>query len=426
MPATAIPEMAAAEDPRKAACRAQTAARYTPPAMTLISRYVLRELLLVFSVALGALTLFMMVVGLVREAQQQGLGLAQILMLVPYVLPEAMRFAVPGTMLFAAASVFGRMSASNEITALRAAGITPLCVIWPAAGLALVVSFVSVWLNDVAVSWGRDGVRRVVVESVEQIIYGRLRQQRSYSTPHMAINVRAVDGRRLIRPTLSLAHGPGGAPVTVSAAEAELRANAAAETLVVTFRDGTLHMGDVTASFPDTIVRELPLGAVTRKGTRATSPSEIPMAEFARAHTEQVALIEQLDQAAAGKRAMALFAGALESAMPAAVAGEQAALSAARGRLNRIVLEPWRRWANGFSCRCFVLIGAPMAIRMRNADFLTSFFLCFLPILVVYYPVFILGVDLAKRGAVPPIAVWLGNLLVVLWGWWLLRRVVRA
>jgi lipopolysaccharide export system permease protein len=150
------------------------------------------------------------------------------------------------------------------------------------------------------------------------------------------------------------------------------------------------------------------------------------MAGFARAHDEQVSRIAQLDQTVAGKRAMALLTGAMEGTVPAAVEPERAALAEAHGRLNRIILEPWRRWANGFSCLCFVLVGAPMAIRMRNADFLTSFFLCFLPILVVYYPVFMLGVDQAKRGAVPPIAVWLGNLLIVLWGWWLLRRVVRA
>lgn len=88
-------------------------------------------------------------------------------------------------------------------------------------------------------------------------------------------------------------------------------------------------------------------------------------------------------------------------------------------------MEPWHRWANGFSCLCFVLVGAPMAIRLRNADFLTSFFLCFLPILIVYYPVFMLGVDLAKKGSVPAVVVWAGNLLVALWGAWLLRGVVR-
>jgi len=171
--------------------------------MKIISRYVLIELLQVFLVSLSALTLFMLVVGLVKEAQQQGLGLLQIARLVPFVLPEAMRFAVPGTMLFAVASVFGRMSATNEITALKAAGITPMAAIWPAIALAVVVSFISVWLNDVAVSWGRDGVRRVIVNSVEEIIYGRLRQQRSYSTPQVSINVKGVEGRRLIRPTLS-------------------------------------------------------------------------------------------------------------------------------------------------------------------------------------------------------------------------------
>ena len=88
-------------------------------------------------------------------------------------------------------------------------------------------------------------------------------------------------------------------------------------------------------------------------------------------------------------------------------------------------MEPWRRWANGFSCLCFVLVGAPMAIRMRNADFLTSFFLCFLPILIVYYPLFMLGVSRAKAGTLPAPGVWLANVLIALWGVWLLRRVIR-
>ena len=393
--------------------------------MKIISRYVLSELLQVFLVALTALTLFMLVIGLVKEAQQQGLGFLQIAALVPYVLPEAMRFAVPGTMLFAVASVFGRMSASNEITALKAAGITPMATIWPAMALAVVVSFVSVWLNDVAVSWGRDGVRRVIVGSVEEIIYGRLRQQRSYSTPQVSINVKGVDGKKLIRPTLSFQPGGSAAPVTVSAAEAQLRADAAAGTLVITFRDGTLHVGDFKAVFPDTIERVVPLNTVSQKNIVSTSPSEIAMADFTKARTEQIARISQLEQESAAKTAMAILSGRMEQSVPGAVEFERQAVKQEQSRLKRIIMEPWRRWANGFSCLCFVLVGAPMAIRMRNADFLTSFFLCLLPILIIYYPVFMLGISRVKAGALPPSAVWMGNVLMMLWGLWLLRRVVR-
>jgi lipopolysaccharide export system permease protein len=393
--------------------------------MKIISRYVMSELLQVFLVALAALTLFMLVVGLVKEAQQQGLGMMQIVALVPYVIPEAMRFAVPGTMLFAVASVFGRMSASNEITALKAAGITPMATIWPALALAVVVSFISVWLNDIAVSWGRDGVRRVIVASVEDIIYGRLRQQRSYSTSKLSINVKGVDGRKLIRPTLSFQPGGSAAPVTVSAAEAEMRADPASGSLTITCRNGTLHVGDVKAVFPDTIERVVPLDAVSRKETVSTSPSEIPLADFPKARVDQIARIGQIRQLSAAKTALGIFSGHMERTIPAAVEGERQETKQATLRLNRIIMEPWRRWANGFSCLCFVLVGAPMAIRMRNADFLTSFFLCFLPILLVYYPVFMLGVSRVKSGSLPAPAVWMGNVLVMLWGLWLLRRVVR-
>jgi lipopolysaccharide export system permease protein len=328
-------------------------------------------------------------------------------------------------MLFAVASVFGRMSASNEITALKAAGITPLAAIRPAIVLAVVVSLVSVWLNDVAVSWGRDGIRRVVVGSVEEIIYGRLRQQRSYSTSQLSINVKGVDGRRLIRPTLSYQAGASSPSVTVSAAEASLRADAAAGTLTITCRDGTVHVGEVMFVFPNTIERVVPLDAVSRKGGGTTSPSEIAMADFSRARADQIAKIDQFEQVAAGKIAMGIVTGRLEQTVPAAVEPDRQQAEWGRSRLTRIVMEPWRRWANGFSCLCFVLVGAPMAIRMRNADFLTSFFLCFLPILLVYYPVFMLGVSRVKAGTLPPPAVWLGNVLVVLWGLWLLRSVIR-
>ena len=382
-------------------------------------------MLQVFLVALTALTLFMLIIGLTKEAQQQGLGLLQIIALVPYVLPDAMRFAVPGTMLFAVASVFGRFSSSNEITALKAAGITPMATIYPIALLAILISLSCVWLNDIAVSWGREGVRGVVVRSLEEIIYSRLQQQRSYSTDKLAINVKGVQGRRLIRPTMSFQPSDSSPPVTLSAMEAELKTNAKSGTITAICTNGIVRVGDVEVAFPDTIERVISLDSIGKSKNTSKSPSQIAMGDFVEAKEDAIKGIHQAEQQIAGRLAEAFLTGHAERSTPQHSAGEQAKIDYLHSRLNRIAMEPWRRWANGFSCLAFVLVGAPMAIRMRNADFLTSFFLCFLPILLIYYPVVMAGVSQAKAGDLPPIAVWGGNVLITTWGCLLLRSVIR-
>ena len=85
--------------------------------------------------------------GVVREAYSQGLGLKQILLLIPYILPDSLRFAVPGTILFATCSVYGRMASTNEVVAIKAQGISPWAIIWPTFVFAFLLSVVAVWLE---------------------------------------------------------------------------------------------------------------------------------------------------------------------------------------------------------------------------------------------------------------------------------------
>ena len=94
-------------------------------------------------------------------------------------------------------------------------------------------------------------------------------------------------------------------------------------------------------------------------------------------------------------------------------------------RKFRLETEPWRRWANGFSCLCFVIVGAPLAIRMRKSDFWTIFAVCFIPILLAYYPLLMFGVGQAKSGTLPPFVVWLGNLVMIGLGIFLINRIER-
>ncbi len=168
--------------------------------MRILTRYIVFDLLKVFLFTLVSMTVFVFLVLVGKEAVENGLGLVPILRMVPYMLPQAMQFAVPGTMLLATTSVYGRIASSNEIVAVKSLGISPMVMVWPTLILATLVSFSAVVLNDVAVSWGRGGVQRVILESLEEIIYGRLRTTRSYSNDQLKVSVQRVQGKRLIQP----------------------------------------------------------------------------------------------------------------------------------------------------------------------------------------------------------------------------------
>ncbi len=168
--------------------------------MRRMTRYVVSEFLAVFTVTLAAM-LLVLVFGVVGQvAVREGLSLVNVLRLLPYALPIALLYGIPGTALFATCSVYGRMSAANEVVAIKSLGISPMTLMWPILTIAFVLSVGVVWLNDVAVSWGRLGTERVILQSLEQIVYGMLRTHRSYASPRFSVNVKGVEGEVLLRP----------------------------------------------------------------------------------------------------------------------------------------------------------------------------------------------------------------------------------
>jgi len=336
-----------------------------------------------------------------------------------------MRFAVPATILFATCSVYGRMAAQNEIIAVKAQGISPVKVIWPAWIVAFMLSLGSVWLNDIAVSWGKDGVKKVIIESVEDIVYGLLQKQGSYSNKQISITVKRVEGRRLIFPTITMAGGGDKPPMTINCQYAEMRSDTEQNYLTITCHAGTLEVGGGRMNFPDDWETVVPLAEVSKKSPGAGSPSERPMWAIPHDCELQRAAIARLEQDFALRAGYEMMTGDFDALVSPQWVADQQRLSSDRSLLNRLLVEPHRRWANGFSCLCFVMVGAPLAIRFRNSDFLTSFFATFLPILLVYYPFLMYGVDRAKSGAFPPFAVWGGNVVLAGAGLWLMRKVIR-
>jgi lipopolysaccharide export system permease protein len=393
--------------------------------MRVLTRYILFELISAFAVILSSMTVFIFL-GLVgKEAVENGLGLGPILRMLPYMLPQAMQFAVPGALLLATTSVYGRVASSNEIVAIKSLGITPMVMIWPTITLSCIVSFAAVVLNDVAVSWGRGGVDRVILESLEEIAYGRLRATHSFSTDRLSVHVKRLEGRKLIRPTIQISSSDGRPPSLITAETAELRAQPATGSVSIKLFNIDGNLDGWAISHPGDFEQSFSMEEFTGRDRGSRHPTSYALSELSAAKTEQTKQIARLHGEMATDAGAALLFGRMgELSQAQWQAREQNVASAQRTR-HRLFTEPYRRWANGFSCLGFALIGAPMAIRRRHGEFWGSFFACFLPILLVYYPMLVGCLDRAKNGDLPPQAVWLGNIVLAVWGVWLLRRVIR-
>lgn len=393
--------------------------------MRILTRYIVWELLSVFLVTLTTMTLFVFLALIGKEAVDNGLGLTPILRMLPFMLPQAMQFAVPGALLLAATNVYGRVAASNEIVAIKSLGISPMVLIFPGLVLACVCSFAGTVLNDLAVSWGQGGVDRVVLESLEEIAYGKLRTARSFGTDRLKVNVKQVVGKQLIRPTIQFMSSGGKSPSLITAASAELHADPANNAVTIRLVDMDGDFAGWSVVHPGEFVQSFPLNDFLGRKQRSRTPSNFALKEIPPAMLEQEDLIATIRETMAADVGSALLWGRLDDLGAKCWEVREGELRGAQEKLHRLETEPYRRWANGFSCLGFVLVGAPMSIRRRHGEFWGSFFACFLPILLAYYPMLVVCVDKAKDGMLPGPAVWTGNLMLAAWGVWLTRRVLR-
>jgi len=350
-----------------------------------------------------------------QEGVRRGLPPHLVLHTLPYVAAETLRLVIPGCLLFGVCSVFGDMSASNEILALKALGIHPLRVIWPVLALAALLSLFTFGLYEACAVWGRPQMRRLVAESVDQIAYSVLRNSRSFHSSGFSIVVSDVVDDRLIDPIVTI-HNQGDSPsATLTAEQAELKTDRHRGTLRITCRNGRLEIEDIgTLTFAERLVHDIALNGIDMRPPESLSPAELAGGQVpGQIRFERKAIAE-------------LERSLLEVAQQDAAAERtRTSLEFHKNRLWRLQAETQRRLSNGFACLCFALIGVPVAIAMRTADTVSVFFTCFLPILLGYYPLLVVGENLARSGCYPALAVWLANAALALAGAVLLGVVMR-
>lgn len=121
--------------------------------MRIFNWHITKALLGTLLLALGILTFVMMSVHLFRIFGMVSSGVAPSLLakMIVCLLPEVLRYALPFSILISTVLVFSRMSADNEIIALKASGVSIWQIVAPALVLAILLCTIGIWLG---LEWG--------------------------------------------------------------------------------------------------------------------------------------------------------------------------------------------------------------------------------------------------------------------------------
>ena len=413
---------------------------------SILNRMIFWELVKVFLLSLVSLTGLFLMAGLIQQATQLGLSPLQVIRAIPLFVPSTLPYTIPATTLFASCCVYGRLSHDNEVVAIKGAGVHLLTILKPALLLGTLTTALTAGLYHSVIPVTQQMLQQQILNDPEEVLYNLLRRERCFRHPSFpyVIYVRDVQGRRLLdvvlkrraklteqQATAAGTQGPMyvGYDLVARAREARLR---------VDVEQGKLYLE------PDRFVFD---GKNSQGITQQTTPIAVDLPEYLAGKeikTRPMALtwdelgprladlrgeIERI----AGKRERSREEGerhALDPELRKAYAAQdrnyQSQGEAVYRQIRNVEGEYWMRPALAVGCLVFALIGCPVGIWANRADYLSTFVICFLPTVFVYYPLLLFGSNTGKEGKLPlGLGCFLANLVVGLAGLVLTARLLR-
>ena len=405
----------------------------------ILQRYVMGEIFRAFALALMTITAVFVLLTVMTKASQVGLGPREIVNLVPYMIPTSLPYTIPVSLLFAATVVYGRLASDNEVIAVKTAGLSAMVLIWPAILLALVLSITLSFLTATAIPLSTNAAKQAIFQNLEDLFYKKLKMDRVFDMPDwpFLIKVKDVEGRTLIGPLFKQRPDKTNPPTTlagtsesesgpayqmiVQASEAEIKFDFANEKVRIFFKDAIISKSGVEESEGTVHDTSFDFDVPSRSNTLGAQKmlEEMTVAEMRaqEADYREKIVSERKDQAIAA--AWYIGSGRLELIRWNELQAAFGKYDYWNGQIVKIQTEIQMRLSMAWGSFFFVLLGAPVGIIFARRDFLSAFISCFMPIILVYYPLMLFGMNLGKEGTVPPMTVWSGNvvLLVAAWFW---------
>ncbi len=367
--------------------------------MKLIDRYISRELLVNLLFAVAVLSLVLVVGNIFRKLLpllvNHDVPVEYLLTFIAYVLPFSLIFTIPWGLLTAILLVFGRLSADNELVALRSNGIsiTRICV--SLAVVAIVCTGVCLWLNVQVAPAAQQKLRTTVLDLAMRnpiALFGS--DQVIDQFPRRKIYVGKKEGNQLEN-IIVFEMNEAKLPMKVTHARSGvLEVDLANHQILMRLYDARYQQRDEQAPFDLRRIRD---GINMAEGTLPISFEDLYQKEKNRTSRSAMSLEQLMDQLNSTDRK------------------EQ---SSSRTEINK-------RFSFPFSCLAFALIGVPLGITAHRRE--TSMGYLMSLVVAFFYFLFIIIADTLRGNSQlhPELLVWFPNVLFLALGLILFRRLAR-
>ncbi|HEY0368654.1 MAG TPA: LptF/LptG family permease [Chthoniobacterales bacterium] len=367
--------------------------------MKLIDRLLGRELLsnLIFSVAVLSLVL---VVGnifrkLLPLLVNHDLPPEYLFSFIAYVLPFSLIFTIPWGLLTAVLLTFGRLSADNELVALRSNGVSITRICASLAVIAVVCTGICLWLNAVVAPAAQQKVKTTIFDLATRnpmALFGS--DQIIDQFPGRKIYVGKKDGNQLEN-IIVFEVNENNVPMRVTHARTgTLEADLPNQRILMHLYNARYQQRDEQSPYD---LRRIKDGINMTEGTLPISLEELYNKEKKRPSRSTLSVQELIEQ--------------LKSR-------DRGAQSASRTELSK-------RFSFPMSCLAFAMMAVPLGVTAHRRETSMGFLLGL--VVAFSYFIFVIAAD-TLRGSPrvhPELLVWIPNVLFIAIGVLLFRRLAR-
>jgi LPS export ABC transporter permease LptF len=370
--------------------------------MKILAKYITRQAVITLFFTIGVFTFVLLLARILKQLSDmlvnQKVGLEIVGYFLLLMTPNILGFTLPMAMLATALLIFGRMSADNEITAMRASGMSLGQVVAPVILLGAVASACCLYINADLAPWCRFQFKTLFVRLGSERPMALI-EEATYikEFPGYVIYAGQKKGNIIEDVMIYTLDDSNNVVSSLRAQKGIVSANAQQHQLLLDLYNVRGDLRDakdptnVHKIRPDTTAERYPvtldLSRALRQARQTRQLGDLVFSE----------LLEEIRDL----REHGIY--------PAAA-----------------LIEAHQRVAGAVACLAFTLIGIPLGIKTSRRETSVGIAIS-LGLALAYYFVTVLANTLKSRPALyPEVILWSPNLFFELLGLWLLWRVTRA